>query len=73
MNSNSKAGRKLAEQFVAKVNSAAQRLSQTAESAGAQSLPDVPTQLEKLGALRDSGVLTEEEFQAKKAELLARM
>ncbi len=34
---------------------------------------DIPSQIEKLAALRDSGVLTEEEFQTKKAELLSRM
>ena len=34
---------------------------------------DIPAQLEKLAALRDSGILTEEEFTTKKAELLAKM
>lgn len=34
---------------------------------------DVLDQLRKLGDLRDAGILTEEEFNAKKAELLARM
>jgi hypothetical protein len=34
---------------------------------------DIPAQLEKLAALRDSGVITGEEFEAKKAELLSRM
>lgn len=32
---------------------------------------DMLTQLEKLGALRDAGVLTEEEFAAQKARILA--
>lgn len=35
--------------------------------------PDIADQLRKLGELRDSGVLTQAEFDAKKAELLARM
>lgn len=35
--------------------------------------PDVMEQLTKLGTLRDQGVLTEEEFVAKKAELLGRL
>lgn len=35
--------------------------------------PDVLAQLEKLGSLRDAGILTEEEFAAKKAELLGRL
>ena len=34
--------------------------------------PDISEQLQKLASLRDSGILTEEEFTAKKAELLAR-
>lgn len=35
--------------------------------------PDAMEQLAKLGQLRDAGVLTEEEFAQKKAEILARM
>ena len=35
--------------------------------------PDAAEQIKKLADLRDSGILTEEEFQAKKAELLARI
>lgn len=35
--------------------------------------PDVLEQLSKLAALRDAGVVTEDEFAAKKAELLSRM
>lgn len=35
--------------------------------------PSIPEQIEKLGDLRDRGTITEEEFQAKKAELLDRM
>ncbi|MCC3280719.1 DUF4429 domain-containing protein [Arthrobacter sp. zg-Y40] len=34
---------------------------------------DVFAQLEKLGKLRDAGILTNEEFEAKKADLLAKM
>jgi hypothetical protein len=34
---------------------------------------DIPGQIQKLAELRDSGVLTTEEFEAKKAELLSRM
>ena len=34
---------------------------------------DVLAQIEKLGQLHDTGVLTDEEFQAKKAELLQRV
>jgi uncharacterized membrane protein YdbT with pleckstrin-like domain len=35
--------------------------------------PSITEQIEKLSELRDKGVLSEEEFQAKKAELLQRM
>ncbi len=41
-----------------------------AAAAPAQSVPD---QIEHLARLRDQGVLTEDEFQSKKAELLGRM
>jgi hypothetical protein len=34
---------------------------------------DIPEQIRKLGELRDSGILTNEEFEAKKAELLGRL
>jgi hypothetical protein len=36
-------------------------------------VPDVVDQLRKIGELRDSGVLTEAEFSATKADLLARL
>ena len=35
--------------------------------------PDVMDQLKKLGELRDAGVLTDEEFEAKKTDLLSRL
>jgi Short C-terminal domain len=35
--------------------------------------PDIADQIKKLADLRDQGVLTEDEFQQKKAELLAKM
>jgi hypothetical protein len=38
-----------------------------------EAAPDPIAQLEKLGALRDAGILTEDEFSAKKAEILSRM
>lgn len=38
-----------------------------------QSAQSVPEQIAALAALRDSGVLSEQEFQAKKADLLSRM
>ena len=40
---------------------------------GVQAPPSVPSQIAELAALRDSGVLSEAEFQAKKADLLGRM
>ena len=44
-----------------------------ARAAHAPSPADVPEQLRKLADLRDAGILTPEEFDAKKRELLARM
>jgi hypothetical protein len=45
-------------------------INRASAGAGGESIPD---QIAKLSALRDQGVLTEDEFQAKKAELLGRM
>lgn len=38
-----------------------------------QAMPDIPTQIAQLDELRQKGILTEEEFAQKKAELLARL
>ena len=38
-----------------------------------QAAPDVMQQLQQLGQLRESGVLTDEEFEAKKTDLLSRL
>ncbi|MFE6861219.1 SHOCT domain-containing protein [Nocardia sp. NPDC057668] len=59
------------EAFVA----AFRRLKAEAGGGGAQRAPvgDIAENLRKLGELRDAGLLTEGEFAAKKAELLARM
>ena len=46
---------------------------QTAGMMPAAAVPDVVDQLRKIGELRDSGVLTEAEFSATKADLLARL
>jgi hypothetical protein len=40
---------------------------------GGAASTDIPEQIRKLGELRDAGVLTEEEFEAKKKDLLDRM
>ncbi|MBF5082411.1 PH domain-containing protein [Quadrisphaera sp. INWT6] len=45
----------------------------TVAAPAAPASPDVFEQLERLGKLRDAGVVTPEEFDAKKAELLARL
>lgn len=44
-----------------------------AANAAAQPTQSYPEQIEHLARLRDQGVLTEDEFQSKKAELLGRM
>lgn len=44
-----------------------------APTSTAGTAPDLTAQLQQLAALRDAGILTEEEFAAKKAEILARL
>jgi uncharacterized membrane protein YdbT with pleckstrin-like domain len=44
-----------------------------APAAGGTSAPSVPEQLQQLADLRDRGVITAEEFETKKAQLLERM
>lgn len=44
-----------------------------ATPAAASTAPDPMDQLRKLGELRDAGILTDEEFAAKKAEILSRL
>lgn len=48
-------------------------LGRPAQQAAPTAAPDPADQLRKLGELRDAGVLTADEFEAKKAELLARL
>jgi hypothetical protein len=48
-------------------------LSESARAASKPAFLDIPDQLMKLAELRDSGVISEEEFKRKKAELLDRM
>jgi len=43
------------------------------EAQPAQPATDIPDQVRKLGELRDEGLLTPEEFEAKKTDLLSRM
>ncbi|PPH99745.1 hypothetical protein C5C95_06270 [Rathayibacter sp. AY1B7] len=59
-----------AKQFAEAVNEAIHAAHQ---GTAAPAAPDLADQLQKLAGLRDAGVLTEDEFAAKKAELLARM
>jgi hypothetical protein len=55
--------------FAAQVNAAAG----TADAPAAAPTVDVAGQIEKLADLRAKGILTEDEFAGKKAELLARL
>jgi hypothetical protein len=48
----------------------AQRVQPAAPAAAPAAQQDTISQLERLGALKDQGVLTEEEFQAQKAKIL---
>ena len=43
------------------------------EQALASPAPDIPGQIQKLAALKENGILTEEEFQTKKSELLSKI
>jgi len=52
---------------------AAQPQTVVVQTAAATTVPDVAAQLHQLAGLHDAGVLTDAEFEAKKAELLARM
>jgi hypothetical protein len=45
----------------------------TAPAGGSSTGPDYVEQLEHLAKLRDNGILTEEEFVSKKADILRRM
>lgn len=51
----------------------ANSVSTTSVTPAPQQSEDIPAQIRKLGELRDAGILTEEEFAQKKAELLGRM
>ena len=50
-----------------------EHMGEKAPAPAAHSGDDIPAQIQKLAALRDQGILTEEEFTSKKAELLAKM
>jgi uncharacterized membrane protein YdbT with pleckstrin-like domain len=51
----------------------ADAIAQSAPRSAPAAAPDVADQISKLAALRDSGAITSEEYEAKKAELLERM
>ena len=60
-----------AQKFVEHVRS---KIEDTAQSnAPSESTLDLPDQIRKLAELKDQGILTEEEFESKKKELLAKM
>jgi hypothetical protein len=66
---------KLADEFLDALRASLGRLGRfdTDSVSHQSSSADIPDQLKKLAELRDAGVLTNEEFDAKKAELLSRM
>jgi hypothetical protein len=71
-----KGNAKIFDAFASKVR---ERVAVAHAPAGATPAPpaplptSIPDQIRELGELRDSGLLTEEEFATKKAELLARL
>jgi uncharacterized membrane protein YdbT with pleckstrin-like domain len=60
-------------EFKTEMMNAKERLGFEELGMAAHALEDIPTMIEKLDVLRRRGVLTEAEFQQKKAELLAKM
>lgn len=54
-------------------NSRYDRIAQAAAGSAAPAGPSIPEQIDQLDALRQRGVISEEEFERKKAELLGRM
>jgi hypothetical protein len=63
----------LVENKAAAVDSAEISASEGPTPTGGAASTDIPEQIRKLGELRDAGVLTEVEFEAKKKDLLNRM
>jgi Short C-terminal domain len=67
-------GEAVARQVAAYINSNAGPPLATAPSVSASSAPvDIPDQIRKLAVLRDEGILSVEEFETKKAELLRKL
>lgn len=58
---------------VQKLAAKIRELATLARQSGARGVPDIPDQLSKLAQLRDSGVLSEEEFTEQKRKLLSRL
>jgi Short C-terminal domain len=61
---------KAARKFAAKVNSTARAMPQPQTDAGVGPVSDVSDEIRKLAGLRDENLITEEEFEAKKKQLL---
>jgi membrane protease subunit (stomatin/prohibitin family) len=67
-------GQVLAQNLQAGLNSGANNAAQAAAGSAATVKPDdVMAMLEKLGELKTKGILTQEEFDSKKAELLKKL
>jgi hypothetical protein len=66
----------MARAFAARINAVASStaaLTQPAEGSDGPAAVDIPDQIRKLGELREAGLLTDDEFTAKKTELLERL
>jgi Short C-terminal domain len=55
------------------VNEARELIGATAAAPGSAAPSDIPAQLRQVADLRDAGVISPNDFDAKKAELLARL
>jgi hypothetical protein len=59
--------------FAARINAAGSVAVAAEPTGGAAAAIDIPDQIRRLGELRDAGLLTDDEFAAKKTELLERL
>lgn len=56
-----------------KVNNIKSKFKKVSDELSQQNIIDIPTQIEKLSQLRDKGIISTNEFESKKTDLLSRM
>ncbi|HOX11246.1 MAG TPA: SHOCT domain-containing protein, partial [Candidatus Moranbacteria bacterium] len=65
--------KKIGEEIVKTVNDARSKFSSQSSNSSSSTNQSIPEQIKKLSELKDQGILTEDEFNKKKSELLAKM